>query len=218
MGIFDHNTEDFTDRHFPGQDRLEEIVLYTRKHPIVLLPHVLGFMASLIIFPMVIYTLKSFITEPDSLVFPALFLLLFAGYTYYFHRFFLKLFNYYLGITILTNFRIIQLQKTVFFINNKDTIDLHKIQDLKKDQNGLLSTLFNYGTLVVEVSAIHETKCLRYIPYPEKWFQALNEAKRIYIDKRREKKIGGLAVDEREVERGDRQFIPRETLHTSIHI
>lgn len=214
MESIKNDIEDFTDKHFPGQGRHEEIVLYTRCHPIVLLPHVLGFTASLIIFPMMIYTLKSFATEPGSIVFSALFLLLFMIYTYYLHRFFLRLLNYYLCITIMTNFRIISLHKTVFFIDTKDTIDLHKIQDLKKDQNGLLSTLFNYGTLVIEISAIHETKRIMCIPHPEQWFQALNEAKRIYIDKRREKKTLGIKSDEKEIfEQSDHKFVPHETLN-----
>ena len=40
---------------------------------------------------------------------------------------------------------------------------------------------------MIEVSAIHETKCAHYIPNPEKWFQMLNFAKRNYIEKRRDK-------------------------------
>ena len=144
---------------------------------------------SLIVFSVLVYIVRSVEEESQSLLISALFLLLFASYIYYFHRVFMKIFNYYLNITILTNYRLIQLQKTVFFQNNKDTIDLHKIQDLRKDQNGLLSTLFDYGSLTIEVSAIHETKCVHYIPSPEAWFQMLNEAKRKYIDRRREKKI-----------------------------
>ncbi|MDP4007791.1 MAG: hypothetical protein Q8P68_01215 [Candidatus Peregrinibacteria bacterium] len=195
MGIFEDMTppeiavEDNTDRHFPGQNKNEELLLYTRLHPIILLPHLMGFVASLIVFPMIVYALESMEVEEGSILTSAIFLFLFITYAYYFHKFFLKIFNYYLSVIILTNFRIIQLKKSVFLYNSKDTIDLHKIQDLRKDQNGLLSTLFDYGTVTIEVSAIHETKQLKYIPRPEQCFQVLNKAKRKYIDKRREKKV-----------------------------
>lgn len=204
MGIFEDmkppeiTIYDNTDKHFPGQNKNEELLLYTRLHPIILLPHLMGFVASLTLLPMIVYAIKSMEVESGTSLTSAIFLFLFFVYAYYFHRFFLRIFNYYLSVIVLTNFRIIQLKKSVFLHNSKDTIDLYKIQDLKKDQNGLLSTLFDYGTVTIEVSAIHETKKLKYIPRPEEWFQVLNEAKRKYIDRRRDKKVGdesGIKLD-----------------------
>ncbi len=190
---------DNTDRHFPGQQKREEIVLFTRLHPIILLPHVAAFLVSVAFFPAIVYGLKAISPGAPSLLMQALFLALFVGYTYFFHFFFNKILNYYLNIVILTNYRVIILQKTVFFCNNKDTIDLYKIQDLKKEQDGLLCTILDYGSVVIEVSAIHETKTIHHIPNPEKWFKVLNKAKRQYIEKRRASR--GIGPKPEEVKR-----------------
>mgnify|MGYP001578027641 CR=1 FL=1 len=192
MGYLDqYNLErDHTDRNFTGQQSNEEIVLCNRKHPIVLFSPTIGFLAITIIFVLALIGLNEIgsasnsIFESGSLLNRILLLFLFAGYTYSFHRFFNIIFNYYLQVTILTSFRVILVKKTIFFSNNKDTVDLHKIQDLKISQDGFFSTLLDYGTLTLELSAIHETKVVSYLPRPDEWFRIINSAKRDYIEKR----------------------------------
>lgn len=182
---------------FMGQQKSERVIMCSRQHPIILVPHLLGFIVATGLFAMVVHATQNLI-EPGSLTYQALFLVLFGGYTYYFHRFFNKVFNYYLHTVILTNFRIIEVRKTVFFCNNKDTIDLHKIQDLKKGQDGFLCTLFDYGTLAIELSASHETKNIKMLPNPDKWFETMNNMKRSYIDHRRQRR----AKDEKHAKPG----------------
>ncbi|MBT6068420.1 hypothetical protein HOG48_01560 [Candidatus Peregrinibacteria bacterium] len=206
---------DNTDRSFIGQQKHEEIMLCTRLHPIIILPYVFGIALITAIFFAIVYGTSNVIPKGEIMGQILLFGV-FSAYMYYLHRFFNKLLNYYLHVVILTNYRVIEVIKTVYFCNNKDTIDLHKIQDLKKDQDGLFCTIFNYGTLVVEVSAIHETKRVRYLPNPDKWFQTLNKVKRSYIERRRAKVPRGGHSPVVQSSTYDKVGVSRSMLHNQM--
>jgi len=109
----------------------------------------------------------------------------FIGITYYFHRFFLRFFAYYLQIMIVTNFRVIQLDQTLFLNRNRDSIDLPEIQDIVIRQSGIFKTILNYGELIITLSSAHSSKTLTCIPNPEYFFRKINKTKREYITSRR---------------------------------
>ena len=89
---------DNTDRYFPGQQKNEDIILFSRKHPIVLLPHTVIFILSLIAFPVVVYAIKAMTVEFGTVLGQALFIFFFAAYTFYFHHFFNRVLNFYLDV------------------------------------------------------------------------------------------------------------------------
>lgn len=181
---------DNTNRNFKGQQKNEVVHSFCRKHWIVLVPHLIGFLC-IVVFP-VLFLL--FIPQDalSSIMSPFAYRIIagiaLVGITYYFHRFFLRFFAYYLQIMIITNFRVIQLDQTLFFNRNRDSIDLPEIQDIVIQQKGVIKTILNYGELTITLSSAHSSKMLTCVPNPEYFFRKINKTKREYITSRRTSK------------------------------
>lgn len=167
---------DNTNRNFKGQQKNEVVLCFCRKHWIVLVPHFIG--ALLIAVGLTFFISSSFFWSPVVI----------AGLTYYLHYFFVRFFNYYLKIVIVTNFRVIHLDQTLYFHRNRDSIDLPEIQDIVIQQNGIIKTLFNYGEIIITLSSAHASKTLACVPNPEYYFRKINKTKRDYITIRRVEK------------------------------
>ncbi len=181
---------DNTDKHFKGQQRNETIVYYTRKHWITQL-HLLietvafiGVSAGLVT---TVFTLKDFAHMG------AIMISILTAMTIWMHHIFTSFLNYFLKIVIITNFRIIILDKSIYLQDNKDVVDLHEIQDIKKIQHGIIPNLFNYGKLVVVVPTMIDPMIIDSIGDPEKFFRKVNNAKRDYIYERQQQRLKALS-------------------------
>lgn len=178
---------DNTNRNFKGQQKNEFVHSFCRKHWIVLVPHLIG--AIFIIGLPVIFLLFTPRDAILSLVSPITYRiiagLVFIGMTYFFHCLFIRFFNYYLQVIIITNFRVVQLDQTLFFNRNRDSIDIPEIQDIVIQQSGIFKTVLNYGELIITLSSAHSSKMLTCVPNPEYFFRKINKTKREYITARR---------------------------------
>ena len=67
---------------------------------------------------------------------------------------------------------------------SKDTVDLAKIQDIKKEQNGIAKKVLKFGKLIITLSSTSTTKKLLFIPNPDYHFRKINALKREYIKDR----------------------------------
>ncbi len=175
------------DRYFKGQYPDEECIAFFRKHWVTLLPELLmysifGIILLVIGFyftNVVNFSLKSFF--PQFLFFVSL-----LFFTYFIHRFFFRLFNHFLYTVILTNFRIVEVTKTLFIIfirDSQQTFDMKEIQDIQKQQNGFWKNILRFGTLIIMMSS-SDIKTMHYVPNPDYHFRLVNRIKRIYIQQR----------------------------------
>lgn len=186
---------DNTNKNFKGQQKHEHVLCFSRKHWIVLFPHIIGFM--LIISGLIAFTTLGLRQNLETFISPIAYKIVAFGalvvLTYYFHRFFVRLFNYYLQTIIVTNFRVVCLEMTLYFNNVRDSIDLHEIQNVIIQQEGILKTLLNFGEITVTMSSSsNATKVLHYVPNPEYYFRKINKSKREYISARRQVKVNEL--------------------------
>ena len=182
--------KDYSNMHFKGQQQNEIVHCFCRKHWIVLVPHFIGvtlvLIAAISLYMLIPKTTIASIFSP--LAYRAVTVFLLAALTVYLHFFFNRIFNYYLQILIVTNFRVILLDQTLFFTRNRDSIDLPEIQDIVIHQKGVLKTILNYGAIIITLSSVHATKTFHYVPNPEYYFRKINKTKREYIMTRRMEK------------------------------
>jgi len=179
-----------TDRHFKGQQRDENVVYYTRKHWITqtrILIEAIAFVGMLTGFILTVFAFRDFVHIE------AMMLLAVVAMTVWIHHIFTNLLNYFLNIVIITNFRIILLDRSIYLRDNKDVVDLHEIQDIKKIQHGIIPNLLNYGKLVVVVPTMIEPMIIDSIGNPEKFFRKINNAKRDYIYGRQQQRLDILS-------------------------
>lgn len=181
---------DNSDRHFKGQLKDEEVLAFCRKHWVCILPHL-----GIIVFMWPVILIYAFFVAPFFLDlfgktgYQIFSLILVAGLTFALHRVFLRIFNYYLNIFIITNLRIVDLKKTVFFEDSKNAIDIKEIQDCTVNRSGLLQTVLNYGEIQILLSSVTEPIVMKYMPNPDYHFRKINKTKREYISFRQGQKI-----------------------------
>jgi hypothetical protein len=166
-----------TDLHFRGQMEDEEIMAFSRKHWATLLPHIIPFIIFVCGASVALMLLEK-ITLPDirDTLFQLLIIIAVVGSAYVIHRFFLHMINYFTSVIIITNLRIVEIRKTLFLRDTKESIDINKIQDVQFRQEGLIKNLLKFGDLVITLGN-SELKTLTQMPNPDFHFRLLNRLK-----------------------------------------
>ncbi len=174
------------DRHFKGQLDTEVVQCFYRKHWLVLMKDTLGFILFITIFTFVVMHFKGIYTffSQDSFFITFLAFSIVGLFTIFIHKFFLRLVRYYLDIAIITNYRIVNIDKSLYLRDSKDAVDLPKIQDIQTSQHGIMKKIFNFGQLVITLSSTSTTKTLDFVPNPSYHFRKINTLKREYIKER----------------------------------
>lgn len=187
---------DNTNRHFKGQQGDENIACFCRKHWIVLIPLFCGvaIFITIILLISAVLNPKIILFLREQQTFLSVLLILAAMLSaFYINYFFIKFINYFLEVLVITNYRVIELRKTLYINHDRDAIDLSKMQDVIKKQNGLIKNILNYGEIIITLSGSSISKILKYIPNPEYHFRKIYDLKREYIVKRGlEKRDQGL--------------------------
>lgn len=185
--------ENNKDLHFKGQYSGEVTVAFFRAHWIELLPHVvmhLVIFAAMIVLAIIFPTdlFLFFKTSLGQIVVLLGVLLM----TYFIHNFFNKLVNHFLSTVILTNLRVVENHKTIFIKDQQVSLDLKVVQDVQKEQNGILENLLNFGELILMMSS-SDIHIIQHVPNPNFHFRLLN---RVKLEIRQ--KQPGVKNDERE--------------------
>jgi hypothetical protein len=103
--------------------------------------------------------------------------------------FFLQIINFYFDMVIVTDSRVIIIQKTVFYKNNQDAIDLTKIQDIGVESHGIIRNYLRYGMLIITLSTSAPPISINYVPDPHYYLEWANRVKREHILRRRTDRV-----------------------------
>lgn len=180
-----HHQEHF----FHGQQPDEEIVCFFRRHWVTFFPHILSMAAFLIATFLLFFAIPFLYKSLAVGIFKILFLLTVTLSLAFIHYFFLKAVHHFLTVIIVTNSRIISINKTLFLTDNTESFDLRMIQEINKNQNGFLPNLFGYGDLSITLSQSAAILQLNRIPRPDYYFRTISKAKLDHIEARIQRKI-----------------------------
>ncbi len=163
------------DKIFKGQQDHEEYDCFFRLHWIDTLKEFLLFTIFIIVISVLIINISNIqeILRGER----EMKLIFFMGYlaaTFYMHRFFIKMINYFIRVGIITDTRVIDHQKTLFFSDNQDSIDMAQIQNVEKIQQGMLPNLFNYGDIKIYLTASNTAKTFHRVPNAKYHFRCIN--------------------------------------------
>ncbi len=133
----------------------EEIVCVLRRHPLIFLRDVAGFLVLLgvplaardliaVNYPTL---LEGFISRPILTLLGSAYLL-FVWLLLYAH-----FMDYYLDTWIVTNDRIINIEQEGIFARTISELDLYKIQDTTSEVKGIAATFFKYGNVYIQTAA-----------------------------------------------------------------
>ncbi len=185
------------DKHFKGQYSSEKLVCFFRRHWITVFKDFAYFLVFLVI---IRYTLPN-IGEIKELLRGnrEMKLLFFTGFllgTIFLHRFFVHMFNFLLNIGLITNIRIIEHKKTLFFKDSKEAIRLGQIQDIERVREGLMASVLKFGDIKIYLNSSTIVKVFCNMPNPHFHFRCINrlieERKKLAAQEREHKKINEI--------------------------
>lgn len=149
---------------FEGRKEKEEIVVFTRRHWLVLFsPIVSGLLASLL--PLLIIIIGAQLLIKYNL--SALFTLLWVLYLMMIWFFiFYKLTMHSLDTWIVTNERIIDISQVGLFSRKVSELHLTSIEDISVHTNGVLQSYLNFGNVEIQTAANTQRFLFEEIPKP----------------------------------------------------
>lgn len=167
------------DRYFKGQQVNEELICFFRKHWTIIIPS-LGFLAlyNLLILSFILIFPKIGEIVKNNFGLGVLYFGLVVLSVVYLHKIFAKIFSYFLNIVAFTNTRVIEHKKTLFLEDTHEYLDVIKIQDVRKYQNGFLENFLQYGGLLIVLSSSQSTKPLNHVPNVNFHFRCLARLKK----------------------------------------
>jgi hypothetical protein len=165
---------------FELQDRDEKIILILRQHPVTQLKSILLLIFGFFIVPylLTLSGLIAFLPSQFQLSFYLFTIILFAGAVL--RCFLLWFFNVY----IITDERIIDVDFLSMIYKNISTAKTENIQDVTKKSSGIMATIFDYGTILIQTSASKNEFEFDHVPHPARVAKLLNE---LILEEEREK-------------------------------
>lgn len=135
---------------FPGKDRGEELQFYFRQHWIRvwrpfrnLVLWTVGIVLAAFLVNRAFGTADA-VASRRAILLVLCFLFIFAQLT-----FLIALYKYFLYIVVVTDKKIHRIKKTLLTVDEHQSIDLWMLEDITKNQHGIIQNLFGFGTLVL---------------------------------------------------------------------
>lgn len=135
---------------FPGKDQGEEFQFYFRQHWIRLWWPI----RRLIVWTVVIgigawIDVITFGTDDTILMRHAILIILGLCLLYVHLSFLVSFYKYFLYIIIVTDKKVHRIKKTMLTVDDHQSIDLWTLEDITKNQHGLIQNMLGFGTLVL---------------------------------------------------------------------
>jgi membrane protein YdbS with pleckstrin-like domain len=83
---------------------------------------------------------------------------------------------------MVTNLSLIQVLQKGLFFRKVSRLSLADVEDVTADQAGILPSMFNYGTLIIETAGELENFVFGYCPDPNKHAQEILEARQRFTE------------------------------------
>lgn len=147
---------------FDGRDANEQIILFLRQHPIVLVPAALRAIGIFLFLLLIIWV---FNTVFPSFSLTSLSLVLFiAGSALSISTIVYEIFKWYYTVTLITSTRIIDLDFNSILDSKWSTTMLRTVQDVSYSSPGFVNTLFDMADLVILTASHKENFELSNLP------------------------------------------------------
>jgi uncharacterized membrane protein YdbT with pleckstrin-like domain len=160
-----------TKEGFPGQVKDEVVEFFTPRHWVVLAPIMFFFM--LLALGLIVFDFLWFMVAPP--VHPGWIVLINSAFlAVVVHFVFFRSINALMNIMIVTNFRILRVNSTIFLRRERNVIQMKNIQDIEMHQSGLLPRLLNYGDIVVSSASGEIELTFYYVPKTQKIYNIIN--------------------------------------------
>jgi len=142
----------------------EEIILFERRHPLILLKWLIPPLLLLVAFGLAAWLLTRELEWSPAATFLIWLIALLPGMGWAIWR----IFDWENDHYILTNQRVLHIEKVYFFYESRIEATLDRVQDVRVRMPGLMANLFYYGDVVIETAAAVGCIVFSAIPKPRK--------------------------------------------------
>lgn len=155
--------------HFPGQREAERIILFLRRHGLVLFNKLFLPFVLILIPPIVLLFLPD--KYQDALFREPLVGLIVLGLSAYYLMLWLAIFlffvDYYLDIWVLTDQRIVNIEQRGLFHRVISELNILRVQDVTSEVRGVIPTFLDYGDVHVQTAGTRKRFHFYQVPHPE---------------------------------------------------
>jgi membrane protein YdbS with pleckstrin-like domain len=175
MALLDAYAEQPGEIRFETQQAEETVELFLRQHWIVNLPAVILALVMAFAPTVIIPVFASGFRLPFAV--PAGYLIVVMAFWYLATVGFIiaNFIHWYFNIYIVTNERIVDIDFLFLLYKKFSVADLSKIQDISYTEKGLLSTIFDFGTVFVQTASEVPTIEFESVPHPERVVEKIRE-------------------------------------------
>lgn len=154
--------------HFPNQKPNEHVLMFMRRHWIVVLK-IAATSVCLVAIPVFLYIIYlNYTNYFDSEIITALTTLLFSAFLLFIILYtFSNFVDYYLDVWIVTNQRIINVEQKGLFARVISEKDLGRMQDITSEVKGFWATLLSYGDVHIQTAGEKERFVFKQIPFAD---------------------------------------------------
>jgi hypothetical protein len=167
------------DKWFHDQFDTEECYGYFRRHWITLVPAFLRLSIDIGLIYLVIWILSYFLRnyELDHGIYQFVILVTFFVAIYEIHLFFLRILSWFLTKVILTDLRVVEVIKTIYMQDEKEAVDLKKVQDIQMRKIGFIRNMLDFGRIHLTLANITDSKEIRQVPKVSMWVKRFNQVR-----------------------------------------
>lgn len=159
----------------------EQVVVIVRKHPIgivgIYIEAIIGLAA---VFGLLLAVAPDFLTGLSSQAYRILVGIIVFGLAILIFFLFIATYVYRQSRLMVTDRSLVQILQKSLFIRKISRLSMSNVEDVTAEERGILSTIFNYGTIVVQTAGTMDNFIFPYCPDPAKYADQIIEARQRY--------------------------------------
>lgn len=158
----------YSRRHFPNQKPNEYVLMFLRRHWVVVLKIIAIFlcMAAIpVFFYVIVLNYTDFLVGETSFALTTL--MISAFYLFVILYTFANFIDYFLDVWIVTNQRVISIEQRGLFARVISEKELGRMQDITSEVKGFWSTMLNYGDVHIQTAGETERFVFKQVPFAD---------------------------------------------------
>lgn len=159
----------------------EQLVVIVRKHPIGIVGiYIEALVGLLAIFGLFLVITPSFFTGLSNQAYRILVAIIVFGLAVLILFLFVATYVYRQSRLLVTDRSLVQILQKSLFIRKISRLSMSNVEDVTAEERGILSTILNYGTIVVQTAGTLDNFIFPYCPTPAKYADQIIEARQRY--------------------------------------
>lgn len=159
----------------------EQVVVIVRKHPIGIIGiYVEALIGLLAVFGLLLAVAPDFFNGLSPQAYKILVVLIVFGLAVLIFFLFTATYVYRQSRLLVTDRSLVQILQKSLFIRKVSRLSMSNVEDVSAEERGILSTIFDYGTIIVQTAGTLDNFIFPYCPSPTKYADQIIEARQRY--------------------------------------